>query len=325
MRTFLGPACILFLSLSFGCQTASKDTSAASGDRITAEWIYGDEGNAIDRLPLVSWRADGRALWWDASHGDEATLQVFEPETGECSDLVVRRAAVASLVAASGDEDASLGVPDEVDEAGEQGLYTIAGDVYLLTFASSTFRRLTETDDDETSASFSPDSQHVAFVRANDLWTIDLATGRETQLTTDGSDTTLNGTLSWVYWEELFGRRDIGYWWSPDSKSIAYLQSDEAGVGTSHFVEFEDPYPTVIEQRYPKAGTPNPVVRVGVAPIADPATTWVEIPDEHEYVARVQWLPDGRRLSVQTMTRDLGGEAPSAGRPGPHTGDAVVP
>ena len=116
----------------------------------------------------------------------------------------------------------------------------------------------------------------------------------------------MNGSLSWVYWEEDFGRRDIGYWWSPDSRALAYLQTDESAVGTSAFMDFRpESAPRLITQRYPKAGTPNPRVRVGVAEVGRGATTWVSIDDRpFEYVLRVKWLPEGRRLSVQTLSRD---------------------
>src|SRR5581483_6898849 len=101
------------------------------------------------------------------------------------------------------------------------------------------------------------------------------------------------------------GRRDIGYWWSPDSRALAYLQTDEAAVPVSYFVDFQPATPRLIKQRYAKAGMPNPRARVGIAEIGRETTTWVGIVDRpFELILRVQWLPDGRRLSVQTLTRD---------------------
>lgn len=170
--------------------------------------------------------------------------------------------------------------------------------------ATARFSRLTKTEAEERSPEFSPNGQRLAFVRANDLYLVDLDTLGETRLTRDGSETTLNGTLSWLYWEEIFGRRDIGYWWSPDSKALAYLQTDDSGVEVSTFVDFQPDAPRVIRQRYPKAGMPNPKVRVG---IAEPgrATTWVQIVDRpFDSILRVKWLPDSHRVSVQTLTRD---------------------
>ena len=95
----------------------------------------------------------------------------------------------------------------------------------------------------------------------------------------------------------------IGYWWSDDSNSIAYLQTDESPVGIVHYIAFEDAYPELLTQRYPKAGTPNPIVRLGVLALDGGQTTWVELPD-YEYLVRVKWWPDSRRRAVQTLTRD---------------------
>ncbi|HEX9974229.1 MAG TPA: S9 family peptidase, partial [bacterium] len=128
--------------------------------------------------------------------------------------------------------------------------------------------------------------------------------GIETRLTTDGSETILNGTLSWVYWEEVFGRQDIAYWWSDDSKAIAFLQTDESPVSEMSYVDFKPQVPMVHTQRYPKAGDKNPIVRAGVVEISNPKPTWADISDStYEYIARVKWLPDNKRFSVQTMNR----------------------
>ena len=127
--------------------------------------------------------------------------------------------------------------PIAFDGSGGQALYIFKGDVFVLELNNAHFRRLTSTPAEETSASFSPNGRRVAYVRTNNLYFFDLDTNRETQITRDGSETLLNGTLSWVYWEEVFGRRDIGYWWAPDSQAIAYLQSDESEVDLTYFVD----------------------------------------------------------------------------------------
>ncbi|RQW04432.1 hypothetical protein EH222_11280, partial [candidate division KSB1 bacterium] len=138
--------------------------------------------------------------------------------------------------------------------------------------------------------------------RDNDLFVHDIDKGLETALTDDGSDTILNGTLSWVYWEEIFDRQDIGYWWSDDAKSIAYFQTDESPVPIAHFVDFKPAVPNVITQRYPKAGMANPVVRLGIIDVTSRRTTWADL-GEFEYLVRVNWLPTSDRVSVQTLNR----------------------
>ncbi len=214
--------------------------------------------------------------------------------------------AITSLKAVVSDPDVkkTLPWPVAIDRAGTRALYVFKGDVFLLDFATTGFKRLTTTDAEEKCVSFSPDGTRVAFVRSNDLYVVPLSSGSEIRLTRDGSETILNGTLSWVYWEEIFARRDIGYWWAPDSSSIAFLRTDESAVPVSSFVDFAPATPRVIRQRYPKTGSPNPTVRVGLVEADGTKTRWVDINDRpFEYIARVQWLPDSRRVSVQTQTR----------------------
>ena len=99
------------------------------------------------------------------------------------------------------------------------------GDIFLIHDETGKWEQLTEDGGlAEEDAKFSPDGKMVAFRRAADLYTLEIATGKEVRLTRDGSETLLNGELDWVYPEEL--ELGTAYWWSPDSKSIAYLQFD---------------------------------------------------------------------------------------------------
>lgn len=298
-------AVVLAVSV-FGAAPARPQTAAA--DSLTFEWIF-DEGRRAASLPSHAWLSDGRLLLFDVRRpAAERTFEVLDPSTGARRPALDMAAAVRSLNALLPDAGVmgSLDWPEALDPSGRRALYVLKGDLFLLDLAAARFTRLTKTEAEEQSPGFSPDGRRLAFVRAHDLYVVDADTGAETRVTRDGSETTLNGSLSWVYWEEIFGRRDIGYWWSPDSRALAYLQTDESAVGTSAFVDFRpDSAPRLITQRYPKAGTPNPRVRVGVAEVGREKTTWVNLSDRpFEYVLRVKWLPGGRRLSVQTLTRD---------------------
>ena len=304
-RTFFLTA-ILAATLAAHAPAASAQSPAKPP--LTLEWVLGDEGRRVASLPAHVWLADGKLLLYDASRpAAQRAFELLDPATGARRPALDMAAAVASLNALlpAAEPRQTLNWPDAFDASGRRALYLLNGDLFVLDVAAARFTRLTKTDAEERSAEFSPDGRRLAFVRAHDLYVIDLDTQAETRITTDGSETTLNGTLSWVYWEEIFGRRDIGYWWSPDSRALAYLQTDESAVPVSTFVDFQPETPRVIRQHYPKAGTPNPRVRVGIAEIGRGETTWVRIADKpFEYVLRVKWLPDSRRLSVQTMTRD---------------------
>jgi dipeptidyl-peptidase-4 len=276
---------------------------------LTVEWTQGDGPGEIAAVPRHQWLDDGTLALLDVRKPPpERTLERLDPATLERTPLVDAAKARASLKDLTGiDAPPTFGWPVDLDRRGKVAVYIAGGDVFALDLASSTFRRLTETPEEEKCVQLSPDGTLVAYVRNKDLYVHPTTgDGGERRLTRDGDETTLNGTLSWVYWEEIFGRRDIGYWWSPDSTAIAYLQTDESPVDLTYFVDFQPVVPAVHTQRYPRAGRPNPKVRVGVVGVTSdgPETAWVAVdPASYEYVARVQWLPDSKRLSVQTMPR----------------------
>ncbi|MEP7355555.1 MAG: DPP IV N-terminal domain-containing protein [Acidobacteriota bacterium] len=185
---------------------------------------------------------------------------------------------------------------------GRQLLYSSGGDLYLIQVADGKWAPLVKTSEAERDPKLSPDGKQVAFRRGWDLYTVDLTTHKERRLTEGGSETLRNGGLDWVYPEEL----DLGtaYWWSPDSKSIAYLQVD-----TSH----EPVYPhedlrgrALYEpQRYPQAGNHNPDVKLGVISAKGGSTRWLEVGDTRdEYlIARVTWTPDSKSIYVVRPNR----------------------
>ncbi len=292
---------IVFLFSTVLCLAQEKKS-------ITVEWLYSGESRKITSVPLYFWLEDGNALIYDTRvPGEERTFEQLDPKNGKRAPALDREKAIASATSLLGEDHAPKSVmwPDSFDPSGNRAVYLMQGDIFLLDLKNATLSRVTETEAEEKCVNFSPDGNALAFVRENDLYVYDIAEGAETRLTSDGSDTILNGTLSWVYWEEVYGRQDNGYWWAEDSKAIAFLRTDDSPVSVMHYVDFEPAVPRVIKQRYPKAGGANPIVRVGIVEIESGATTWVNL-EQHpwEYIARVKWLPDSKQVSVQTLNRE---------------------
>lgn len=179
------------------------------------------------------------------------------------------------------------------------------GDYWVLDLESGRLARL--GGDGPTSslmfAKFSPDGARVAWVRANDIYVEHVDTAAMTRLTLDGSETTINGTSDWVYEEEL-GVRD-GFRWSPDGTHIAFWQFDSTGVGLFPLVNTTDTlYPVVTWIRYPKVGTTNSAVRIGVVDVGSRETRWMRTPGDPRdtYLARMDWLDDST-LAIQQLNR----------------------
>ena len=294
---------------AMACAVALAAAIASAQDKtdITVEWVFSDAAGELTALPTTAWTAANEVLLLDPRVAKgERTLERLDPRTGKRSPAVDRAKAFASLEALAGSDAVpeALAWPDSLDRAGARAAYVFAGDVYVLDLAASRFERVTRTAAEESIARLSPDGTRVAYVRDHDLWVTDLAGRAETRLTGDGSDTVLNGSLSWVYWEEIFDHEEHGYWWSEDSRSIAFLRTDESAVSVMTWVDFKQPVPELIHQRYPKAGGVNPDVRLGIVDVRSGTTAWLDRGwAPYEYILRVGWLPDSSRVAVQTTNR----------------------
>ena len=171
---------------------------------------------------------------------------------------------------------------------------------------------------------YSPDSTMLAFTRDNDLYVVNIADGKETRLTDDGSDVILNGYASWVYYEEIFGRvtRYKAFWWSPDSRKLAFYRFDNSQVPMfpiySAFAnpsgaasQSQSPKVTDLalggalsETRYPKAGQKNPTVSIAVADLSSKELTWADFDSGlDQYFGPPFWSPDSREFFVPRMPR----------------------
>jgi dipeptidyl-peptidase 4 len=155
---------------------------------------------------------------------------------------------------------------------------------------------------DARTAELSPGGERLGFERGGNLYTVDLGTGEERQLTDVDGDSVFNGVLSWVY-EEEFGFAQA-WRWSPDGGRMAYWQTDERGVPVTQLTDFEDQHPAWFTLAYPKVGDPNPSVRIGVVDIGTADTRWLDVGlDQELYVPRVYWTSDPNTLAVVTLNR----------------------
>lgn len=305
MNRHLAPFVLAVLALVSSLLVAPLP--AAAQDRLTFDDLF-EEDRGGRRADVLGWVGDGSRLAyrWELGPGDERDgLFLVSFEDAGNQDVVPWERLT------EGDPEASSlhWLPD-----GSGAVVEAEGDLHLWTWEDGA-RRLTETDADEEDPKVSPDGSHVAFVRDADLYAVSLTSdagetlGAERRLTTGGvPGEILHGTTDWVYWEEIYGRAGTGFWWSPDSTRIAYYEFDDREVGEYPLVADAIPYPTSEPQRYPKAGTTNPTVRLGVLHLDTGSTTWLATGDgndgDHPYLARVDWLPDSSAVAVQRLDRE---------------------
>ncbi len=195
-------------------------------------------------------------------------------------------------------------------------------DLYYATLDGTTAVRLTSSPGREKYATFDPRGRFVAFVRDSNLYVVDIATHTERALTTDGGGTIRNGEAAWVYYEEVFSRQWKVFWWSPDSSAIAFYRTDDAPVPKFTVVNNVPQRQHVETTAYPRAGEPNPQVKLGIVSVAGGPLKWVDLEAYSEgafLITGAGWLPDSEKvyffvqdraqtwLDINTASKD-GGE-----------------
>jgi dipeptidyl-peptidase-4 len=247
-------------------------------------------------------RRDGRGTEW-------VKVAAASGETSPLFDRDRMQAALASVPGVTQQEARLVTSGELVFNPGRTGaLVTIDDDLFAYDFGSGRATRLTTNPAAEEEAMFSPDGRRVAFVRANDLHVVDVSTQQERRLTKDGSREILNGKLDWLYQEEIYGRgRFRAFWWSPDSTKLAFLRLDERPVPEYTVVDHIPYRPALEVTDYPKAGDPNPDVRLGIADVAGAEPAWVDL-SRYEgtdiLIVNVDWTPDSREVVHQVQDRE---------------------
>ena len=263
------------------------------------------EASAKQDGPPV-WAPDGKSFVFERAK----TLVIYDPAAKSSRELVSTEPmnAAAAMphetrpfdwtnrrVAA----DSSL----QWSPSGKELLYETSGDLFLIHIETGKWDQITKTPEVEHDPKFSPDRKMLAFRRGFDLYALELTSGKETRLTRDGTATLINAGLDWVYPEEL--ELGTAFWWSPDSKSIAYLQFDTSREPVYPHEDLLHPRAIYEPQRYPQAGDNNADVHLGVVPAAGGTTRWIDVGDTRIsfLIPRAGWMPNSSSVYTIRMNR----------------------
>jgi len=298
-------------------------STTAHAEQLTIDRIYGG-GSLTGPTPArLKISPDGaRVTFLRAKADDQNTFDLWEynvsagatrllvdsralaPDGEQLSDAEKARRERARIAGQHGIVDYTW-APD-----GKKLLFPLAGKLYLYDLTAGTGKGLRQLDTggEALDPQVSPHGRYVSFLREQNLWLIDLTDGEARALTHDGGNTIHNGEAEFVAQEEM--SRFHGYWWAPDESAIAFERFDESPVPQVKRFEVYADRSEVIDQRYPAAGAANVEVKLGLVAPAGGELRWItlgesslgENPDI--YLARVDWLPDGKRLSYQLMQRN---------------------
>lgn len=272
--------------------------------QLTVEAIYGGRELSGSLPSAVQWTPDGKAFTY-FQRSEDGKLNVWRYDLASKQKSILMDSKNVSALAEQRQENRfTLGnyfwSPD-----GKAILLPSKNDLHLYDIASGATKRLTNDEAEERDPQFSPDSRRIAFLKNHNLHVLDLASGTTRQLTTEGQEHILIGKFDWVYEEEFSIR--TGFYWSPDSRHIAYFQLDEREVPVFPLVDFIPVHNVYEPMRYPKAGDKNSIVKIGVIGVegTNGGTRWVDLgPETDIYVPRIKWLPNSAELAVLRLNRD---------------------
>jgi dipeptidyl-peptidase-4 len=197
----------------------------------------------------------------------------------------------------------NLGIVDfSWSRNGDKLLFPLGGDLYKYSLADKKTNRLTNNPEYELDSRFSPNANFVSYIEDNNIHIVDVKTQVHLKLTSSNSSTVKNGVAEFIAMEEM--DRDTGYWWSNDEKYIAYIQFDEKNIDERGRYEVVRDGFNVLQERYPRAGSKNVTVKLGILELENGNTKWVDLGEEQDiYLPRVKWVPDSSGIFFQKENR----------------------
>jgi dipeptidyl-peptidase 4 len=275
---------------------------------LTVEDIYKDGGLTGKAPDGLAWSPDDSRLTFVS---DDGNLMQVDASSGKQS-VLVSRAKLASLNSTNAPEKDKdhrsrynmpgyIWAPDSrhllFDSSGQLWIY----DIGIGTGVQVAFSGSSSGDDPK----FAPDGSAISFIRGHNLSVCQLRRPGTptTNLSNSNDPNLLNGDVDWLYLEELSVRSN--YFWSPDSRQIAYLQTNESGVPEYPIVDWIPVHAQIDRQSYPQPGDNNPAVRLGVVNIKGGKTVWMKLPlqEGQDYVPRFGWISH-KTLWIETLSRD---------------------
>jgi dipeptidyl-peptidase-4 len=305
----------LFITFVLGISIIPCLTSAQKNqDVLTLKRIFKENEFKLNKFGPAVWLEDGSGyttLEQSGKFPEAREIIKYNPKTGRRSILVN-----AGQLIPKGSQNPLLISDYQWSADGKKLLlftntervwrYETRGDYWVLNIVAGELFQLGKFAKPSTMmfAKFSPNGRKVGYVVKNNIFVEDLNSAEVIQLTHDGSSGIINGTFDWVYEEELDCRD--GFRWSPDSKTIAYWQSNTEGTGVFYLINNIDSlYSKPIPFPYPKAGTTNSAVKVGVVSVAGGATKWFDIPGDprNNYLARMEFIPNSNEVIIRQLNR----------------------
>ena len=291
-------------SVSALAQSALSASAAAPAPKkpYTIEALYATPAPGSRPPSGLQWSPDGKRLSYiqPGEKGGQESLAYYDAATGQSATLIPAEKLAGLVPSTSKLKDdrqrenrARFGVADYQWAPDSKALlFDALGQLWLYDLAASKGHQLTRSDEPSSDPKFSPDGSYLSYLRGHDIYVRPVAAeAKESRLTHGGNAALLNGEVDWLYNEELDVRSN--YFWSPDSRALLYLQTDESPVPQYPIVNWIPTHPETDQERYPNAGDPNPRVHLFLTSIKG-HTRQIALPlAEGDYIPRFGWVRPG--------------------------------
>jgi len=315
MRTHIRMTPLVLIWLAASSQpvpAVAQESSAATAKQLTVDRIYSQPSLNGQLSRGLAWAPDGKKLSFFETSGTgkntKTELWTMDTTSGERRLLISSDKLESILPADTSQPTQATGLgrhaPAEYQWTPSGTAILFSGPTALAWFDVKTqsARTLVTGKSNLADPKISPDGKFVSFIRDHNLWLVGTRDGKETAVTRGGTEELRKGELDWVYPEELEIR--TAYWWAPDSSAIAYLEMDERKVGQYPLVDFASSSGEAELERYPIAGSANPVVHVFIAAIGGGSIRVMDTGANPDiYLPRVNWLTDSKHLAIQRLNR----------------------
>ena len=300
------PILLLILSQSFFSQNNEDEL-------LSLERIYTKHEFRQNSLGKIQWFNNGESYTLLESNNDGSNKIVkYDSQSGVRSILISSE----QLVTPNSNKPLKIYSYEFSDDLNHLLIFTntkrvwrknTRGDYWILNRKTNELKKLGGSGVKPSSlmfAKFSPNLDKIAYVRDNNIFIESISGNNISQLTFDGSVTTINGTFDWVYEEEFKIRN--GFRWSPDGKKIAFWQLNADSIGVFNMINNTDSiYSEIIPVQYPKVGTKNSACKVGVVDISSKEIIWLKVPGDqsNNYIPRMDWADNADELIIQQLNR----------------------
>ncbi|TAL61963.1 MAG: S9 family peptidase [Bacteroidetes bacterium] len=287
----------------------TEDVSSRSGKQITLEDIYQKNYFGVKRIQGIQSMKNGEHYTTLSTNSTEQFIVKYEYKTGNPVDTLLKNSWLKlkgkeTSISFEGYDFNNDETKVLVSSESEQIYRHSTKENYYIYDIKSKTTAFISAAGKQMLAEFSPDGKRIGFVRDNNLFMYDIASGKEIRVTGEGKfNSVINGSTDWVYEEEF--SFDKAWFWSPDGSKIAYYRFDESKVKEFSMNKYGTLYPTEYKFKYPKAGEENSKVQIYIYDVKMGTRVMADLGmgTDYEYVPRVKWTMSSNTLSIQRMNR----------------------